>query len=154
MINGVPLAAGFTYDANSPETTGFITGNGKLQVVAGFANWMSQFTALSAADRLANADPDSDGIPNLLEYAIDGQDPTVSNPTVGSLTGNSLNFTKRAGTIGLTYLIVGSTDLGITDPWTEVAGGSYVNNATTISYTLNPSTDGVKDFVRLKVVQN
>lgn len=153
VINGVPLAAGFTYDAASPETIGYITGSGQLQVVAGFANWMTQFTTLSAAQRLANADPDNDGIPNLVEYAIDGQDTTVSNPAAGSFAGNSLSFTKRAGTIGLTYSIVESTDLGIADDWTEVTGGSYVNDATTISYTLTPGSP-VENFVRLRVIQN
>ncbi len=152
IVDGNGLLPG-TYDAASPETTGLITGNGKLQVVAGFANWMTQFATLSAADRLANADPDADGIPNLVEYAIDGQDPTVANPAAGSFTGNALSFTKRAGTIGLTYSIVESTDLGITDAWTEVSGGSYVNDANTISYTLTPGSP-VDNFIRLQVTQN
>lgn len=35
-----------------------------------FARWMEQYTALPAPARVAGADPDLDGIPNLLEYAL------------------------------------------------------------------------------------
>lgn len=96
-------------------------------------------------------DNDGDGISNLIEFAIDGEDPTVPNASVGSFTGLELSFTKRADTTGLTYAIEQSTDLGGSDPWEEVAGGSYVNDDTTISYTL-PGTNP-KDFLRLKVNQ-
>jgi hypothetical protein len=100
-----------------------------------------------------NDDPDNDGVSNLVEYAIFGQDPTVANPAIGSFSSNVLSFTKSSETSGLTYAIEESTDLGISDDWTEVSGGSYVNNATTISYTLTPGSP-VKNFTRLKVTQN
>jgi hypothetical protein len=96
-------------------------------------------------------DADDDGIPNLLEFSLAGEDPTVPNPTVGSITGLTLSFTKRPGTTGLTYTIQESTDLGILDAWTEVTGGAYTNNATAISYTL-PGTNP-KHFLRLRVSQ-
>jgi len=70
-----------------------------------------------------NDDPDNDGIRNLIEYAIAGQDPTVPDATIGSSTGNILSFTKRPGTSGLVHAIEDSTDLGISDSWAEVAGG-------------------------------
>ena len=100
-----------------------------------------------------NDDADNDGIRNLVEYAISGQDPTVPNPSVGTLSGNTLSFTKRVGTSGLTYAIQDSTDLGITDVWAEVTGGSYVNNATTIFYTFTPGTPA-RNFLRLQVQSN
>jgi subtilisin-like proprotein convertase family protein/thiol-disulfide isomerase/thioredoxin len=40
-----------------------------------FARWMEQFTAIPVSDRPAGADPDLDGIPNLLEYALAGAAP-------------------------------------------------------------------------------
>ena len=98
----------------------------------------------------ANDDPDHDGISNLMEYAVAGQDPTVANPTIGTFDGTTLSFTKRAGTTGLTYAIEQSTDL---NTWTEVpAGANYVNNATTISYTLTLGSPP-NNFLRLKVTQ-
>jgi hypothetical protein len=109
-----------------------------------------RFPATSRAPHDAAA---ADGIPNLLEFPLAGEDPTVPNPTVGSITGLTLSFTKRPGTTGLSYTIQESTDLGILDAWAEVTGGTYINNATTtaISYTL-PSTNP-KHFLRLRVSQ-
>jgi sulfatase modifying factor 1 len=98
-------------------------------------------------------DPDNDGISNLLEYALAGHDPTVANPSVGTFTGTTLSYTKRLGTTGLTFAIQRSTDLGATDPWTEVAGGTYVNNSSTISYTFTPGIPA-NQFLRLQVQSN
>ena len=50
-----------------------------------------------AGQQCASDDPDKDGMPVLVEYAIAGQDPTVSNATVGSLAGPTLSYAKRAG---------------------------------------------------------
>jgi predicted esterase len=95
-------------------------------------------------------DPDYDGISNLLEFALAGYDPLVPNASVPSLNANTLSFTKRPGLSGLTYIIEDSTDLGVSDPWAEVAGASYVNNDTTISFTFNPGTMN-RYFLRLQV---
>jgi autotransporter-associated beta strand protein len=150
-----------TYNATSVPagatiTTASFTGTGNLIVAtgpAGFSSWITgTFANGTVINQGPNDDDDNDGIRNLVEYAIDGQDPTVPNTAVGTFTANSLNFTKRAGTSGLTYAIVESTDLGLTDDWTEVTGGSYVNDGTTISYTFTPGTPA-KDFFRLKVEQ-
>ena len=133
-----------------------ITGTGTLTVISGpgFSTWITGTFAngtVPAGKQGPNDDPDHDGIPNLIEYAVAGQDPTVSSTSVGTFSGNTLSFTKRAGTSGLTYAIVQSSDLGVTDPWTEVpAGPSYINNTTTISYTLTPGSP-VKNFIRLQV---
>jgi autotransporter-associated beta strand protein len=137
-----------------------ITGTGTLTVssgpAGGFSSWITGTFAngtVPALQQGANDDPDNDGVSNLLEYAIDGQDPTVANASVGTFAANVLSYTKRAGTNGLTYAIQKSTDLGTTDPWIEVTGGSYVNDATTISFTLTPGTPA-KNFLRLKVLSN
>ena len=86
----------------------------------------------------------------LLEYAIAGQDPTVANAAAGSLSGTTLSYSKRPGTSGLTYAIEDSTDLGVGDPWQEVpAGPAYVNDGTTISYTMPAGP--ARNFIRLRV---
>jgi autotransporter-associated beta strand protein len=138
-----------------------ISGDGTLTVAsgpAGFSGWIAGTFAGGATvpsnQQGANDDPDHDGIPNLVEYAIAGQDPTVANATVGTFTANTLGFTKRDGATGLAYAIVESTDLGLTDDWTAVTATPpvYVNDATTISYTLTPGVPA-KNFVRLRVTQ-
>ncbi len=137
-----------------------ITGTGTLSVFSspmGFSSWITGTFAngtIPLADRDANDDFDKDGIANLVEYAIAGQDPTVPATSIGSLTANTLSFTKRTGTSGLTYSIQESTDLGTTDNWTEVPPGpSYTNNATTISSILTPGTP-MRNFLRLQVLSN
>ena len=159
VIGTTPQAAGvYGKDGSAPPIIGIpqITGDGTLAVGAGFSSWVTgTFTggATVPADKQGpNDDPDSDGIPNLVEYAVAGQDPMVANPTIGTFTANTLSFTKRGDATGHTYAIQDSTDLGIADAWAEVPGGSYVNSATTISYTLTPGTPP-RNFIRLKVTQ-
>jgi autotransporter-associated beta strand protein len=149
FINGVQQTAGDYTSANTP--TKFI-GSGTLRVFKGlsFSSWITgPFAAvLPTNKRGPNDDPDNDGIINLVEFAIDGQDPTVSNPSIGSFNGTLLSFTKRQNASGLTYFIEESTDLG---NWNRV--GSYTENTvSTISYTLTPGTP-VKNFARLQVTQ-
>jgi autotransporter-associated beta strand protein len=156
-----PQAAG-TYGSTSSTATfkddTRFSGSGVLTVLsgtapAGFASWIAgTFTngTVPAGQQGENDDPDNDGISNLLEYAIDGQDPTVANSSAGSLSGKTLSYSKRPGTSGLIYAIEDSTDLGINDPWQEVpAGPAYANNETTISYTMPAGP--AKNFIRLKV---
>lgn len=96
-------------------------------------------------------DFDKDGVVNLLEFALAGGDPTLPNGSTGTFTGLTLSFTKRIGISGITYAIEQSSNLGPSAVWTEVSGPSYINNATTISYTL-PSGPMMM-FVRLRVTQ-
>jgi hypothetical protein len=135
------------------NASGYLTAS----VVTTFSTWIAgTFTGgatVPANKRGPTDDWDNDGIINLVEYAVAGHDPTVPNTAVGTLAANTLSFTKRVGTTGLTYAIHDSTDLGVTDPWAEVSGPSYVNNATSISFTL-PQNPPVKYFLRLQVISN
>ncbi|WP_424317047.1 autotransporter-associated beta strand repeat-containing protein [Haloferula sp.] len=135
-----------------------ITGNGTLTVASGppFSSWIASTFAngqIPEGQRGSGDDFDNDGILNLMEYALAGEDPTVSNATVGSLTGATLSFTKRPGTIGLDYAIEESGDLGVSDDWTEVTGGSYVNTPSTISYTLAEGSLA-RNFLRLRILSD
>ncbi len=92
---------------------------------------------------------------NLVEYALDGRSPAVSDGAPGTFASNTLSFAKRALAAAdpkITYQIQESDDLGLTDAWTEApAGPDYTNNTTTISYTL--PTGKPKTFARLVVTQ-
>jgi autotransporter-associated beta strand protein len=137
-----------------------ITGDGTLTVgtvtPSGFSSWITGTFAngtVPGDQQGPHDDFDNDGVSNLLEYAIAGQDPTVGNLSISTFNGGTLSFTKASGTSGLTYAIQKSTDLGMTDPWVAVSGGSYVNNASTISFTLTPGTPA-KNFLRLQVLSD
>ena len=144
--------------AGATITTASFTGSGTLTVgppSGGFSSWITQAFVngpVPALQQGPNDDPDNDGISNLVEYAIAGEDPTVSKANIGSFNGTLLSFSKRLDASGLTYAIQDSTDLGIADNWAEV--GSYTENtASTISYTLTPGAPARK-FLRLQVLSN
>jgi hypothetical protein len=50
----------------------------KLVRVDGFASWADSWTEPPLSDKAPGADPDNDGISNLLEYILGG-DPRVSD---------------------------------------------------------------------------
>jgi len=167
-ISGTPTLASYTLITSSAGITGTpilntpipgyslqVSGN-TLKLVGGFTGWIAGNFAngtVPSGQQGPNDDPDHDGISNLVEYALAGLDPTVGNAAVGTINGTTFSFTKRENTTGLTYAIEESSDLGATS-WAEVpAGPSYINNATTISYTLDPNA-AVKNFIRLKVSTN
>ncbi|MES2658294.1 MAG: hypothetical protein V4689_06730 [Verrucomicrobiota bacterium] len=121
----------------------------------GFLAFMDQFSGLSEADKLAGADPDHDGISNLIEYALAGLNPTTPDASPGTLIDGVVSFNKRdlAVTNGdVAYGIEESSTLGVApDPWAPVT--TYIlNNATTIS-SLVPA-ESSKHFARLAVVGN
>jgi C1A family cysteine protease len=96
-----------------------------------------------------NGDSDKDGIANGVEYALQ-MDPAAADGSMGIFNGNSLSFKKRmtaSGSVGLTYRIEVSTDLGVTDPWVELPS---TQNAGSIAATMPKS--GRKMFARLRVV--
>ncbi|MCX6873375.1 MAG: Ig-like domain-containing protein [Verrucomicrobia bacterium] len=114
------------------------------------ANTYTTWAAANGVTGGPNGDSDGDGIPNLVEYALN-LNPAGSDGSPGTLIGSLLSFTKRAEAVtnsDVTYMIEESTDLGLTDPWTEVL--SYqTNDGTTISCLL---PDGVPaNYARLKV---
>jgi autotransporter-associated beta strand protein len=135
-----------------------ITGDGTLTVGAvtpsGFSSWITGTFAngtVPGGQQGPNDDFDKDGISNLVEYAIAGQDPTVGNPAISTFTAGTLSFTKRAGTSGLTYDIESSTLL-TAESWTPLAKPPVVESASAISYTFTLGTPG-KNFARLKVTK-
>lgn len=138
----------------SGHTWSFSEGTGALTVVpAGYITWITgtfENGTVAPAQQGQGADPDGDGISNLLEYAIAGLDPTRPDGTPGTFVGNLLSYSKRLPLDAtLSYKIEQSIDLGVT-PWAEVpAGVDYTNDGTTISYDL--PTTLPRNFIRLNV---
>jgi hypothetical protein len=98
-----------------------------------------------------NGDSDNDGIPNGVEYGLN-TNPAASDGAPGTYSGNVLSFNKRALTSGssdLSYRIEISTDLGVSDPWTEVS--AYISNSSSV-ISAQITTGSAKKFARLRVV--
>ena len=132
----------------------------------GYSSWISGFTV---ADPAAGADPDNDGMKNLLEYVLDGN-PAVSDPVkLPKLNDSGANFvfsfTRLDDSINDTIQtfeygsdLSGWTTVNITAPTgSEVAFGTLGVPSTgqrTVTITI-PKTAAVggKLFGRLKVTQ-
>ena len=148
-INGVQQPAG---DYTSAHPSGAFTGGGTLHVTSGpsFNSWVNgTFANGTLTDKTPNGDPDHDGVNNLMEYAIAGLDPTVSNGAIGTFIDNTLTFTKRQPLApDLTYVIETSPNLQ-TGTWTPQVTQAPGNTETTISFPLLGGPG--KLFARLRV---
>ncbi len=168
VCNGLTKPAGTYTSANSG---GFITGTGSITVLPSFGVFnAANFTPLELADpdiSSPTADPDGDGVGNVLEYgfSMDPKTPGIINLPVPQ------NFLDAGSTyLGCVYTRVkGATDLTFTpqfsntpDAATFTASGatilSIVDNANgteTVALRDNtPITAGATRFVRLLVIQN
>jgi|GEM_PF-1785716 len=117
-----------------------------------YLSWATTI-AWNGRDSSAAADPDSDGLANLLEFAL-GSSPIaaspVASPVVGVVAGNNLEFRFFRARSELTYLVRASSDL---KNWTTVATnpGSVGQNVTYIAPA--PTPPG-RVFYRLQVQEN
>lgn len=125
------------------KTTATLT----VSVTAGFSSWIAGF-GLDLADQGPTEDPDQDGIPNLVEYALAGRNPALADGPAGSFANGLLSFAKREDASGISYVIEESDDLGVTDPWTAVT--PTTDTATEITWAMLPA-DRAKRFARLSV---
>lgn len=149
-LSGTPtvenLPAGYTLDFAYDSGTAIALVSGGS--AGNYASWAS---ANGIAGQAFDGDFDGDGLPNGLEYAIAGLNPSGPDGSPGTLANGTLTFTKRAEAVAngdVTYTI--ETSLSLAEgSWTPVTPD--VNNATTISYTL-PAGQG-KLFARLLVAR-
>jgi hypothetical protein len=163
-INGVVKPAG-VYDSTDPS--GRITGTGTLTVAVAdpYTVWIESFTPNAllpdAASKLPTADPDNDGISNLLEFTLGGGNPVVSSqailPTQATVGADQVLSYKRndeSEAPATTQFGQWSTDLG---SWTDVTPVLVNENGTLpddMTVTV-PNSNAVagKLFLRLKVVK-
>jgi hypothetical protein len=146
-----------------------------------YSEWIAGYPSLTGASALATADPDGDGIPNLMEFALDGLDPTFGNtqptvfmrqvrntdgtyatPTTGRILSSDLSsaasvhgvlkYKKRAGVTGLLY--IPQTNQKNLNDWGW--GDSAITEWTDSGYTYARTISDMKvwdgrGFMRLKV---
>ncbi len=170
-----PAVSGASFMVNlaAPINASVILGDQQQAVVtlqAGFASWQAQqFTAAESANLAISgptADPDRDGVTNLLEYAF-GFKPKTANsaaqPLVGTVTINGVDYL----TLAYRRLVPTSPDLTYTPQatgdlagvWAEtpvLLSGPVANGDGTETVTYRdatPLTGAAKRFLRLKVTQ-
>jgi autotransporter-associated beta strand protein len=164
-LGGVQQNAG-TYGAGS-YSGATITGTGTLTVQNGpitnpYANWMAtNYPSVVSPDNLPEADPDHDGIANLMEYVLkDGDPSTFSNTILPILnaSGETFVFTyfRRADATGTTQIFEYGSDLS---NWTSVSipsGSSVVTDLgggiEQVEITVSKGNH-IKLFGRLRVSQ-
>jgi len=123
-------------------------------------NWRYQFfgTMANSGNAADAADPDGDGIPNLVEFATNSS-PTIANGPPGQLVrnGSSLEFSytrsKAAMGVGIIYSIEWSDDLVPVDWHTGGVTETILSqdaNVQQVKATLSAGSSGLR-FVRLRV---
>lgn len=105
------------------------------------------------------ADPDGDGVVNLLEYAL-ATNPLVSNAnatgfdreTIGGNTYLRLTMTKNPSATDVTYAVQVTGDPSAPASWSSAAAVVETNSATTLQVRDSVSMSGAaKRFIRLQV---
>jgi hypothetical protein len=126
-------------------------------------NWRQTFfgTTLGSSHAADGADPDGDGVPNLIEFAT-GKNPTAANnsatatPTVSSTGGLEYNYTRSldAQNSGTIFIVEWNDGLDPTQ-WQSTGVTEIIlsdNGILQQVKALLPATVTGKRFVRLKVL--
>ncbi len=132
-----------------------------------YAAWQAQeLSGVSAADQEALADPDGDGLKNLLEYAY-GSSPTsaasAAYPGAGAATEAdskylTIAYRRRTGATDLTYTVGTSGDMAT---WDE-SGGTVQTVSTTadgtgferVTVRRTSTVSEAPQFLRVRVTSN
>jgi hypothetical protein len=121
----------------------------------GYLNWQESFVWMASTSQ-PNADPNQNGVPNLLEYALDLNPLSQTSPTLpvvgwdmNTPDGPWLTFTYRHNlkASDLTYEILSSEDL---QNWSVLS----VDEVTTFSDIVdpNPDGDGSSELLRIRTM--
>jgi len=142
VVTGLPAGYRLVLNHNSGTAIALVREAGG----DGFAAWAA---ANGISGEPFDGDFDDDGIPNGMEYALAGLDPTTPGGFPGTLENGTLTFSKRPVAVengDVTWTIETSNTLAI-GSWTTVTPD--INDPGTISYTL-PTGEG-RIFARLRV---
>lgn len=123
FIASAGLANTGTYSVVVTNPAGSVTGNANLAVVPSFGYWQSTYFTAAQLDEPAvsgdTADPEGDGISNLMKYALNldpwtngfGGLPAGSIITTGNSKYPAITYTELLLAPDITYTVQVSTDL-------------------------------------------
>ena len=140
----------WTKDGGSGKLWTFDEATGVLTLTQpGYLAWVSA----NAPGQTVDQDHDGDGVPNGVEYfmGLSGSGFT-SNPAPNA--SGLVSWPKGgsySGAYGTDYAIQISSDLGISDPWTDVPVGNVIIDGDSVDYDLDTPPAGARKFARLKV---
>jgi autotransporter-associated beta strand protein len=169
-INGVAMANGVygAIGSGAQFENAAITGSGKLQVGTNpYDSWATS-KGLTGGDALSSADPDNDGMVNLMEFFLDGSPTSFTSAPAASAVGSnlSISFKRRddaEANVASQFVRV-STDLV---NWTDVAIPTASGTVSGVTFTIVengadaddvtasvPMGADVKKFLGVKVTEN
>jgi hypothetical protein len=124
-----------------------------VAAAGGYSSWQSQ-QSWNGGNNTEMADPDGDGITNLVEYAL-GLNPVSAGTTglpVTNVSGPNVTFTytKDTSKTDVTYQVQSSPDLG---SWTNVTSVRSGPPGTIETWVATVPQDTTKKFLRLQVTK-
>ncbi len=156
LVNGVSQAVSSSYNFTNVTTNQTIAASFSI-TPRGL--WKQSNFGVNASNSLISgdlADPDGDGLVNLLEYAT-GNSPTISSTLActSQLNGTMIDFIypKNSSATDLTYIVEWSDTL-VGASWSSAGVGSPspVPNTSLVKVTVPTNGTVKKRFVRLRVV--
>lgn len=168
-INSVTLSDSGDYTVTVFNSSGSVTSNvASISVRTQLETWkMSYFTGsdLSIDEISGNlGDPDSDGLSNLLEFALN-QDPTVSNTiwyddmNMQNVDGSQhlvVSYSKRINDMSISLVLEESLSLN-SDDWSPVTSAPQLLSSDATSevwqHSLSVDSHGSECFFRLRAVE-
>jgi hypothetical protein len=164
-LSGILTAVGYTY-ANSahygvaPAISDFtyVVRIQKYGPLMRYENWAQAKLGNAAAS--ISADPDGDGLPNLLEYAFHS-DPTVAAATTYPQAGMegsylTLTYPKLRTATDISYVVEETSDLTNPASWTPATVVEEVVSTVEVTRVIKAKVAmgaAAKKFLRLKVTQ-
>lgn len=126
-----------------------------------YTSWLAtHFTLAELAEPALtgpDADPDSDGLANLLEYALDGDPASAASAPapVASVLGSTLQLTFRRARAELTYTVQASSDLLLWEPAPVFTSTSVIDIGASVTAPDRVTLDAAhpRRFLRLVVTR-
>ncbi len=151
LISGTPTQAGsFTISLQATNLGGIASTNLLLQLSQNFTNWALSY-GLTGAAGAPTADPDHDGIINVLEYAF-GLNPAVTNltgqPTAWTSNGYAgIRYRRLKGGFGMPGMSYFLNDLTYYVEWANSLNGPWNRGTTFMSALTVDNGDGTQTVV-------